>query len=159
AVVAKDAEFSGSLQRVTRESISILRTDGTLVDARLPATGDLSAGTIVARYNLADEVQITRKSNLELKSLRLLRRPSTQQLARVPPPSGGRKKKNLWRAPPPAASTASKPIGAGQVELERARRVSLERAANMPNFVADETANRYISRRTNPPAWRLLDTI
>src|SRR5262245_37080062 len=116
AVVAKDAEFSGSLQRVTHESISILRTDGTLVDARLPATGDLSAGTIVARYNLADEVQITRKPNLELKSLRLLRHPSTQALAMVISSLAWRREENLLKISASSVSNASTPIGAGQVE-------------------------------------------
>jgi hypothetical protein len=45
-VVAKDPEFSGSLQRVTRESISILRPDGTLVDARIPAVFAYNSSTV-----------------------------------------------------------------------------------------------------------------
>jgi hypothetical protein len=43
--------------------------------------------------------------------------------------------------------------------LEHARRVNLERAAKLPNFVADETAKRYKSRHTNPPNWEYVDTI
>jgi len=42
--------------------------------------------------------------------------------------------------------------------LERARRVNLERASNMPNFVADETAERYM-RRFGSSKWRHEDTI
>jgi hypothetical protein len=43
--------------------------------------------------------------------------------------------------------------------LEHARTVNLERAANLPNFVADETAMRYKSRHTDPPRWEYVDTI
>src|SRR5262249_6494720 len=70
-----------------------------------------------------------------------------------------RREDNLLKDSEQAARTGRIPIGAGQVEFENARRVSLERAANMPNFVADETAKRYISRHTNPPEWMLVDTI
>jgi hypothetical protein len=38
--------------------------------------------------------------------------------------------------------------------------VNLDRAVNMPDFVADETARRYASSRTtSPPTWKLVDTI
>ena len=37
-------------------------SSGVFADARLPGTGDLSAKQIAARYNLADQVQITLKS-------------------------------------------------------------------------------------------------
>ena len=42
--------------------------------------------------------------------------------------------------------------------LEHARQVNLERAANMPNFVADEIAQRY-TRHSDYSKWRLGDTI
>ncbi len=42
--------------------------------------------------------------------------------------------------------------------LEHARQVNLERVANMPNFVADEIAQRY-TRRSDSSKWRLEDTI
>lgn len=42
--------------------------------------------------------------------------------------------------------------------LEHARRVNLERAANMPNFVADEITMRY-SSRTGSSKWKHEDTI
>ncbi len=42
--------------------------------------------------------------------------------------------------------------------MAHARQVNLD--ANMPNFVADETAKRYTSpRKANPPVWKLEDTI
>jgi hypothetical protein len=43
--------------------------------------------------------------------------------------------------------------------LEHARTVNLERAAKLPNFVADETAKRYKSRHTETPKWEYVDTI
>jgi hypothetical protein len=42
--------------------------------------------------------------------------------------------------------------------LEHARQVNLERAANMPNFVADEIAKRY-SGRVGSSKWKYEDTI
>ena len=51
------------------------------------------------------------------------------------------------------------PQEAAKTALERARTVNLERAAALPNFVADEKAVRYKSRHTNPPKWEYVDTI
>jgi hypothetical protein len=42
--------------------------------------------------------------------------------------------------------------------LEHARRVNLERAVNMPNFVADEITERYTGRM-NSSKWKYKDTI
>src|SRR5580692_122241 len=42
--------------------------------------------------------------------------------------------------------------------LEHARQVNLERAAKMPNFVADETAKRSTGH-VDSPKWRYDDTI
>lgn len=42
--------------------------------------------------------------------------------------------------------------------LEHARQVNMERAANMPNFVADEFAERY-TRRWDSSQWRHEDTM
>jgi len=144
---------------VTRDSITILRTDGTLVDARIPATGDLAAETIATRYNLADQVQLTRKPNLELKSLRRLWQASESELAEVVASLAWRREENLLKVLASPAQTIGNSLEMGQAELETARRVSLNRAANLPNFVADETAKRYTSRRSRPPVWKLVDTI
>jgi hypothetical protein len=43
-------------------------------------------------------------------------------------------------------------------KLDHARKVNLRYAAGLPNFVADETAKRYISTK-KAPSWRLDDTI
>jgi hypothetical protein len=42
--------------------------------------------------------------------------------------------------------------------LEHARQVNLERAANMPNFVADEIMKRYTARRGSS-TWKYQDTV
>jgi hypothetical protein len=49
--------------------------------------------------------------------------------------------------------------GQDPASLKHARTVNLERAANLPNFVADETAKRYKSPHTDPPKWEFVDTI
>jgi len=43
--------------------------------------------------------------------------------------------------------------------LEHARAVNLERAAALPNFVADESVVRYKSAHSSPPQWKLVDKI
>jgi hypothetical protein len=145
AAFAADLEFARSLERVTPESILIRLADGARISATLPKTGVLAAETISAHYKPADEVQITCQPMdpghcLELKSLKFLRPPTPKERA-------------LVLGPPTTA-------GSEQPELAHARRVNLDRAANMPNFVADETAKRYRSPgKANPPAWKLVDTI
>jgi hypothetical protein len=117
--------------------------DGTRVEARLPKTGSLAAETISAHYKLADEVQITCKPMgedkcLDLKSLKFLRPPTPKERALV------------LGTPMPASSP--------DAALERTRHVNLDRAANMPNFIADETAKRYTGQ-VGSTEWRYLDTV
>jgi hypothetical protein len=54
--------------------------------------------------------------------------------------------------------TTNAPDGKAHNKLEQARKINLEYATNMPNFVADETAKRYTgdSKSSN---WHYLDTI
>jgi hypothetical protein len=143
AAVAADLNFAGSLERITHESILIRLADGKRMEARLAKTGALASEAIAAKFKLADEVQITCKPMgdrcLDLKSLKYLRPPSPEERALV------------LGSPLPAT-----PV---QPEWEHARQVNLERAANMPNFVADETAKRSMSRKTTPDVWKLVDTI
>jgi hypothetical protein len=47
---------------------------------------------------------------------------------------------------------------AQDAQLEHARQVNLERAASMPNFVADEISKRYVSK-AGSSKWQYLDTI
>jgi hypothetical protein len=42
--------------------------------------------------------------------------------------------------------------------LGHARQVNLDRAAKLPNFVADEKAMRYSSSHADPPKWKYMDT-
>jgi hypothetical protein len=55
----------------------------------------------------------------------------------------------------PIAVFAADPTSA----LEHARQVNAELAAQLPNFVVDETVMRYKSRHTDPPKWELFDKI
>src|SRR5262249_15510887 len=43
--------------------------------------------------------------------------------------------------------------------LQHAREINLERAGELPNFVADETLIRFKSRHIDPPNWQQVDTI
>src|SRR5580658_917977 len=79
AAFAADLVFSGALQQVNEKSLTIRVARGVFADARLPATGSLSAKEIASHYNLADQVQITLKPNLELKKLVLLRPASADE--------------------------------------------------------------------------------
>jgi hypothetical protein len=54
--------------------------------------------------------------------------------------------------------SVSVPFFGQDAALEHARQVNLERAANMPNFVADEVAERY-TRHSDSSNWKHLDTI
>jgi hypothetical protein len=152
---AADVVYSGSLERVGQESISIRLADQRVIDARLPNTRLLTAGKIVAQYDIGDEVEIScrqikpvweedtsRYQFLELTKLRLLRASSPKPAASAPTP--------LTQAEVLDAAAHSK--------LEQAREINLEYASNMPNFVADETAMRYTSEGTSRQ-WRYLDTI
>ena len=50
-------------------------------------------------------------------------------------------------------------LHAQDAALEHAQQVNLDRAANLPNFVADEVAVRFSSRHIDPPQWQRVDTI
>src|SRR5579863_828261 len=142
--LAGDFEFTGGLERVTPESVLIRLAGGDRIDAKLPKTGTLAAETISARFKLADEVHITCKPMgqdkcADLKGIQFLRPPTPRERFLV------------LGSPKPAADPP---------ELEHARKVNLDRAANMPNFVADEIAKRYRSpQKASPPDWKLEDTI
>lgn len=178
---AADLTFSGSLVRVGRESISIKLADLRVIDARLPNTAPLTAGTIAARYSMGDQVQVTCKSirpvweestsryqSLEVTALRLARRLSPEELSQMLAFPPFREGENLLSRPNGAPATsrlgtqratvANGSDSASLSKLEHAREVNMEYAANMPNFVADETAKRYTSD-SRTPDWRSADTI
>jgi hypothetical protein len=151
---AADAVFSGALQRVTHEAITIRSPDGLLIDARIPTKGNLAAAAITNQFRLADQIQIICKPTSELKNIRRLRSAMPEELAQVAASLFWSAEENLLKHPGPPAGSRHDPAG-----LEHVRQVNLGRAANMPNFVADETAKRYVAPKNNPTAWRLLDTI
>jgi hypothetical protein len=184
---AADLVFSGSLERVGHESISIRLADRRIIDARLSsasasAAGRLTAGKLAAQYNIGDQVQITCKpiqavwedetsqyQSLELIKLRFVRLATSGELAgrfELPPWREG--VNLLSRRPAPAGSESENSSPAAKNgdpvdvvahrKLEHARDVNLEYASSMPNFVADETAKRYTSNSASPK-WRYLDTI
>ncbi len=177
------AVFSGELERVTTGSISILLEDGRIIEARnTPAHGNLSARTLAEDYKIGDQVEITcaaiagvydsvvgRRLFLELKKLRFLRAPSPQERAMALTSRAWRQSPNVLQGPPAGDAPGAPPnkieivTTAGSppewpARLEQVRSRILKFVAEMPNFVADEVAKRYVSTG-NPPDWRLVDTI
>ena len=133
----------------------------------------LSMRQVAAQYRMGDEVDIkckpippvweaatSRFQSLELTAMQFVRRPSPEEvrsLLEAKPREG----KNLLDRPPAPVSAPNRAADSdapGSRELERARRINLEYAANMPNFVADEAAKRYRST-TQSPDWRPYDTV
>src|SRR5580704_16750173 len=82
--------FTGSLERVGDQSMSIKLADRRVIDAMLPNTPALEASAIAAQYRMGDEVEIgckpirpvweaatSRFQSLEVTAIRFLRRPSS----------------------------------------------------------------------------------
>lgn len=168
------SSFSGVLERVGSGSISIRLADRRVIDALLPNTPPLEAEVIAAQYNMGDRVEVTCKpirpvweegtsrfQSLQVTAMRLVRPPSSEELAKMLETIPFREGKNLlkrpeWATPRPVPVTDVDAPGGR--ELAQARRVNLEYAANMPNFVADEIAKRYrMSRKSQ--AWSNFDTV
>jgi hypothetical protein len=170
---AAGISFTGNLDRVGDQSISVKLADRRVIDAMLPNTPDLGSTALAARYIMGDEVEIeckliqpvweeaaSRLQSLEVTAIRFRRRPSPEEVSRLLE-TKPREGKNLLRRPSvtaPAPKGAADPEAAGSKELEHARRINLEYAENMPNFVADETAKRYRST-TRSPEWRVFDRV
>jgi hypothetical protein len=166
-VFGADISFTGSLERVGDQSISVKLADRRVIDAMLPGTPDIRASAIAAQYGFGDEVEIrcrtirpvweegtSRFQSLEIATIRFLRRPSPDEVSNLLE-AKSREGKNLLERPRAAVPA---PKQSGDATLEHARRVNLEYAANMPNFVADEIAKRY---RSTPQSrgWRDYDTV
>jgi hypothetical protein len=173
--IAANLVFSGSLERVRHESVSVKLADRRTIDARLPNRVQLAAQSLADRYQVGDRLEITcqpikpvwedeafRYQSLELVKLRFLGPPSPQELSQMLASRPWRGGINLLRRPA-AADTApnSRPAGADLAtdeRLDHARRVNLAYAMNLPDFVADETARRYTSQGTSTK-WLYRDTI
>jgi hypothetical protein len=178
---AADLKFSGTLELLGRESVSIRLPDRIAVDARLPNTSSLSSAAIAAKYRLGDHVEIAcREINpileeavgrllfIELTKIRFVRTASPEELVRAFRLPTWREPLNLLlppdvRVPTTAVKMNDPPVLTdAQIEahatLERAREVNLNYIAHLPNFVADETGKRYTSEARFPD-WRYLDRI
>ena len=173
ALAAGDS-FSGMLERIGEGSLSLQLADRRIIDAKLPPAPGLDATGLASHYRMGDQVEITckpippawepsttRYQYLELTEIRLIRRPSAEELASLLGWVPFREGKNLLERPktvPAPPSQGPDPTAPGGRELARARQVNLEYAANMPNFVADEKAKRY-RRAPGSSTWRDFDTV
>jgi hypothetical protein len=176
-----EVTFSGELQRVTAVSISVRLADGRIIEARDAAThGDLSPATLARLYTIGDRVEITcapiggsyaallgRRLDLELKKLKLIRNPSREERTHALASKAWRQSPNLLQVADeePAQAdggAADEPKNVPDPEwparLKQIRSRIVKFVSQMPNFVADEVATRYVSV-VNPPDWRLSDTI
>ena len=168
-----DSSFTGSLERVGDQSISVKLADRTVIDAMLPNTPTLGPSAIAAQYKMGDEVEIRCKPIQPVWEA--IRRGSSPWRS---PHSGfcdgprseevssllearPREGKNLLQRPQVAVPMPKgPPIRMLQAAVSWNTRAGSiwQYAANMPNFVADETAKRYRST-TQSPDWRLFDTV
>ncbi len=153
---AADLTFTGSLRFVSPGTITIRLADGSVIDAKLPKVGGLSAEKVSAQYKLADQVQIAckkiqavwdapvnRNHTLELTRIHFHRAPSAEEVAQVSASLSWQVGDNLLG---PIPKTPKPPKAADPDGLERVRAVNLARAEKMPNFVADELATRSTQR-------------
>jgi len=164
--------FNGNLERVGEQSISVKLVDRRVIDAILPHTPDLAASTLADQYRMGDEVEVrceaiepvweaaaSRFQSLEVIAIRLVRRHSPEEvlsrLEAIP-----REGKNLLQRPTVALANPSRADSnaPGSAELEHARQINLQYAANMPNFVADEIAKRY-RNTAQSRGWTVYDTV
>jgi hypothetical protein len=171
ALAARSETFSGELQRVTTESISIRLADGRIVESRnIAAQGDLSSRNLAKKYTVGDRVEITcvaingiysqllgRRLDLDLTKLKLLRNPTRQERAAALTSKAWRQSPNLLRLADPESSNAV-PVSEWPASLAGTRSHIAKFLSEMPNFVADEVAKRYVSTAI-PPDWQLADTI
>ena len=187
AVGAPNLTLSGSLERLTAVSISIRLDDGRIIEAKDNATrGDLLPRTLTERYMVGDQVEITcaairgvydpligRRLYLEVTRLKSLREASPEERLSAQASKAWRQSPNLLRAPPPAESVpgnripepamahqepAAGPAAEWPARLEQIRSHIVQFVSQMPNFVADEVATRYVST-ADAPIWSRVDTI
>jgi hypothetical protein len=171
-----DTSFSGTLERVGSGSISIRLADRRIIDALLSNRAPLDSTTVLAKYGLGDTLEVacepiqpvweegtSKYQSLEVTGIRLIRRPSSEELSRILEAAPFREGKNLLKRPEAQTqlTQTADPAdlgAAGAAELAHARPVNLRYAGNMPNFVADEKAKRY---RIGPGSstWRDFDTV
>jgi len=149
--VATDVSFSGRLERVGNESISIRLIDRRVICAMLPSTPPLSVETIAAQYRVGDQVEITSKpiqpvwekgtsryQYLEVTMIRLLGRPSPEELGKILEAIPFREGEILLERPDYGGSAPKRTLdlsGPGSREFEHARRINFEYVAHMPGYL------------------------
>jgi hypothetical protein len=168
-------QVSGSMVAVTKQAIWVREANGVVVYARLPEQAELSAGALVARFKLGDQVRVRaaevspKKGELphrELRDLTYLRAPTAAELAAalrsrarrvadnvLPLPAGEAAAPAAIPAPPPAPSTPEAAL------LERAREVSQRYLAALPNFTVDAIQTSYVSEAVGEQGWREVGTL
>src|SRR5580693_216608 len=112
--------FTGSLERVGDQSMSIKLADRRVIDAMLPNTPGLEASALAAQYSMGDEVEIgcnpiqpvweaatSRFQSLEVTAIRFLRRPSPEEVSNLLE-ARPREGKNLLLRPRLAVSTPNR---------------------------------------------------
>jgi hypothetical protein len=181
ALHAQSLVFSGALEWIAPESISIRLSDGRIIDALLPKSGPLAAAPLSAGRHVGDSVEITCRRiprvydqrvdlyrYLELKELRVLRQSQPPgELAKALASKGWRDgsgqnllrpptdiKLNLPREPVPAEGNATD----AQTMLARARTANVQLGRRLPNFVVDESVTRY-RRSVGASQWIYVDKI
>ena len=152
------------------QSITILLPDGCLVDAKLPARRDLRGRVLAAKYQLGDRVTVEFKNipffydeaaklprTWELEKIKLVRRPTGEEFSMAVLSRDWQVSGNLLKppaaSPPPEDAPPSAAKDKAEIAVEQARTVNLSRAAHLPNFIADEVADCYVSA-ADPLVWQ-----
>ncbi|HEY3744490.1 MAG TPA: hypothetical protein VGL53_31825 [Bryobacteraceae bacterium] len=168
------ASFTGYLERVGDHSISVKLADRRVIDAMLPETFAFAPSALAARFAMGDEVKVTckpipstweaatsRLQSLEVTAIRRIRKLSPEEVSKLLE-ARSREGRNYLERPEGLTSTTPQtnndPDAPGSKELEQARRVNLERLSKIPNYVADETAQRFRSTDSSRD-WTPYDTI
>jgi CubicO group peptidase (beta-lactamase class C family) len=168
---APGAVFSGALARVGKDSITVRLNDGLRVDAALAPFGDFTATPIAARFQRADQVRIECERtkpvydskaalhlHLAVRNIELVRAATGREQAQQAAIPAWGAEENLLRIPPSAKSVSAAASEYAMADLERVRKVSLDRVSKRPNFLADEIARRYQSEGPGQP-FKLFDTL
>jgi hypothetical protein len=186
AAFADSEQFSGSLVAVTRHSIWVRQPNGVVVLARL--NGAYNAETLLSHHKVGDQVLLKvgvidrvfedeegQWFDWEVTSLDYLRPPSTAEVASAVGSAARRQRGNLLRNPEgeaprrmaavslktlqiPDASSLPRP-DSPEVMLERFRALIQKWVSALPNFTVDELTSIQRSPASNPPQWKISETM
>ena len=169
--------FSGGLQCITQDELTIRLADGLLIIAQSRKDGG-AGEQLVSQRRFGDQLEITcefknppydrglesdvdyeRRRQLKVKTVRFLRPPSGEEWSKESACRAWREKGNLLKGLPERQSPemSPPPVSATDVFLRHARQVNLEHVAKLSSFVVDETARLY-SSKSLPPNWEYVYT-